>query len=400
MRQKILLVSFFLVGCLYAAWSWISCAPGLVLSTNKLYWQAQNFLWDNFYSDRMLVTSIYVILITLLLGLWLAMARTIKFASAKQFWTTVIILAVPFVCSYNALSYDVFNYLFNAKMVLVYHANPHVQVALDFAGDDWVRFMHNVHTAAPYGYGFTLLSLLPVWATGVKFSLSWLAHKLINVGLWAGMLAVYRRLAARRQSKVADYGWWLALNPLVLMEILGNGHNDLWMMLPALLSFVLAWLPSAKNRFVSVTASVLLYILSLSIKFATLALLPVMIVAWGAAWWPQWCERLKKYVGDGSAVMMVLPLMTARSQLFHPWYLVWALTFAPLCRSRYVRALLIILTASSLYRYGPYLWLNGYDSATLGWQQLISWGPAVVYTIIIVGRMIYQKYVAGSQAKN
>ena len=98
--------------------------------------------------------------------------------------------------------------------------------------------------------------------------------------------------------------------------------------------------------------------------------------------------------------MMVLPLMTARSQLFHPWYLVWALTFAPLCRSRYVRALLIILTASSLYRYGPYLWLNGYDSATLGWQQLISWGPAVVYTIIIVGRMIYQKYVAGSQAKN
>ena len=61
-------------------------------------------------------------------------------------WRFLLIIVLLGIFAYPMFSYDIFNYLFNAKMVLIYGANPHIKTALEFAFDPMVRFMQNTHT--------------------------------------------------------------------------------------------------------------------------------------------------------------------------------------------------------------------------------------------------------------
>ena len=46
-------------------------------------------------------------------------------------------------------------------MVVDHSANPHISTAWDFVSDPWTRFVQNAHSPAPYGYGWTGLSVGP-----------------------------------------------------------------------------------------------------------------------------------------------------------------------------------------------------------------------------------------------
>ena len=397
-RNTFLFASYFFLASLFAAWTWILTAPNLVLTSNSLYWQVQNYLHQHFYPNRLFVTSSYIFLIVALLSVFLLLVKNISVKNWREFAVKFTLLCLPFLFSYNALSYDVFNYLFNAKMVIVYHANPHTQTALDFAHDDWTRFMHNTHTAAPYGYGWTIISLLPYLLFAGKFTLIWWFTRFANFVLLLVFLFLLS-LFVNRLSWMADWRR-LALfffNPLILIELLTNSHNDLWMMLPAVWSLLLIY-PSKKNRLSvgKIIFSLLLLLFSLSIKFATVMLVPSWlfllayrqrhaifaftddlhislqsIFAWG-----------KKYFFDLCALLMFVPLLTARSQFFHPWYLTWSLVLLPFARSSLARGSLLVLSVSSLLRYAPYLWENGYTVNTLFYQQLITFVPFVIYLLI------------------
>ncbi len=430
MKKKILLTIYFILLSLFAAWTWTLTAPNLVLSNASWYWQTQTYLWEHFYGDRPWVTYTYALLIVCLflvfLGIYfcfrhqhqhfsLAQIKNIKniknikknlnfsklpFFSPqlKSFALTIFLLCIPLLFSFNALSFDVFNYLFNAKMVAVYQANPHVKTALDFSFDPWTRFMHNVHTTAPYGYGWTAVSLLPYYLGFGKLLPTWLMFRLFNLCLLLASLAVVVQLQLRRHHHLNLAQLWLFFgNPLVLIELIGNIHNDLWMMLPMLVSILLL-LPKEKRQlsWSRLLGSCLLYAFSLSIKYATLALAPLWLYLLVSNYRSRFCPLLQKcslkmqllvarlltfvnhYFFDFAALLMFLPLLTSRSQRFHPWYLTWSLIFLPLCKSKIIRLLALVLSLSSLCRYLPYLWENGYADNTVFIQQLISLLPAAV----------------------
>ena len=88
-----------------------------------------------------------------------------------------------------------------------------------------------------------------------------------------------------------------------------------------------------------------------------------------------------------------MPLLSSRSQLFHPWYLTWSLSFYPLIESKLLRRLLLLFSLASLCRYLPFLLIMGYDSHTLTYQQLITSLPGI-YLLYEAGKKFCQHYVA------
>ncbi len=399
MKNKLNLVVYGVLLAALAWWSWILTAPNLVLSTWAPYWNWQNWMWQTFYANRALICVLYAAIISALLIIFWKITKEQKFARPKHFLVTMCVTALPLLFSFNALSFDVFNYLFNAKMVAVYHANPHEQVALDFSSDPWTRFMHNTHTAAPYGYAWTGISLIPFYLSGGKFASAWLMTRGGNFLL----LIATGILMCKWQKKIAGKYDFKSLalfffNPLVLIELLMNMHNDLWMMWPALWALYLIY-PSQKNgewtkvKAGKIMLSAAALFFSMTIKYSTLTLLPVWLFLLILPWLKKnKLMKIKKlaytYIFDGAAGLMFLPLLTSRAQLFHPWYLLWSLSFLPFCKSKIVQTSLLILSATSLYRYLPNLWVNGYETETLFYQQLITIVPLLFYLIGIYAHKV------------
>lgn len=238
---KALLIWSTVMWAVFALFSYSLAAPNLVLTSWQPYWQLQTYLWQTLFNNRSLLSEIYALLIVILTLNYAAVVWGVRrwSISLTQVGWGIAICTLPLLLSNNALSYDLFNYVFNAKMVVVYHANPHLQTALEFAQDPWVRFMHNVHTPAPYGYSWTALSLIPyslsALLSGNRFTLI-----LYSFRFWSwlslGLLFMTLRWFSRRLDHPPQPWLWALVffNPLLLIEILSSAHNDLWMMIPAL----------------------------------------------------------------------------------------------------------------------------------------------------------------------
>lgn len=387
---------------LFAIYSFSMTDPNLVLSTWQPYWEFQQWMWQTFFVNEQLLTITYASLIIILVGSHLGLVRSIDRSrsfptvSLNRILLGLLALSLPLLVSYNALSHDVFNYMFNAKMVAIYQANPHVQVALDFAQDPWTRFMHNTHTAAPYGYGWTILSLIPFGLgqfLGGKFALTWIFFRVASLVSLSMMIAVLWWLSPKSGRGTLSWSKLAVVffSPLVLLEILSSSHNDLWMMAPAMLSLGLLALP--KRRMSQVVLALSLLGASIFIKIVTVVLIPVAAGLLIRSYLPQSVRQLfERYWPLFAAGLMFIPLLTARSQQFHPWYLTWVMVWLPLFGTydekikqthlswweRLAQLGIVTLSISSLFRYLPWLWAGGFDQTVIVHQKLITWLPLVV----------------------
>lgn len=403
MYMRLFVLYIILLG-LFTVFSFSLTAPNLVLTTWNPYWQFQTWMWETFFNNRPLLAYTYIFLISALFCVYilllLSLKKTTRFILPKFIWI------LPFIIiffSSTALSYDIFNYIFNAKMVAIYHADPHVKVALDFASDPWVRFMHNTHTPAPYAYGWTVLSLLPFSIGLGKFLTTWIAFKLFAV---LSLLLTYASLwwVTQREKPSQLSLFILFFNPLLLIEIFSSAHNDLWMLWPVILSMGLLVKKTRLGLPLGILFSLLFLALSISIKFATLVVLPIWLlllisktkiqlpfIKLTQRYWPLLCS-----------IALFIPLLTARSQQFHPWYLLWSLVWVPLIieipsnpqahgiericglLQRIWPVTLIVFSLTSLLRYVPYLLEGEYSSEILLHQKIITWSAVVISGILLV----------------
>lgn len=380
----------FAMSALYAVFSYALTDPNLILSSWKPYWQFQQWIWQNVFHNRPLLTSVYSALIV---GWWWVYQRGLFFSKKnppqKLVWREMLVAACfafsPLLVSYNALSHDVFNYIFNAKMVLLYQANPHVQTALDFARDDWTRFMHNTHTPAPYGYGWTALSLVP-YALGMgKFLITWLSFRAFSL-LSLGLLA-WTYLKTRPHFSRADF-WLVFANPLLIIEVISNQHNDVFMMAPAVMAFGLLW-KHAETRapWKSAALSLGLLIVSISIKLATAVLLPLWTLILLRPHLSRSFSRFSKYLSTENgallaSLLLFVPLFTLRSQQFLPWYLIWSLVWLPFIRQEWWRKWVLAFSLSALFRYAPWLWAGEFSPEVLVQQKWVVWGGGALVWLV------------------
>ncbi len=411
-KLKYLLAAYAVVLSIYAVFSYGQTDPNLVLLSWQPYWQFQEWMWEVFFKNPVLTSWVYGSLITVLFVLYGVIVQVLQRSSLefelgwKKHALVYGLVIAPLLFSYNALSHDVFNYIFNAKMVVEYGANPHVQVALDFAQDPWTRFMHNTHTPAPYWYGWTALSVIPYLVGFGKFIVTWLAFRvwslvsivLLYVGLqYAAKIFTGQKLQAHQLAVVF-------FNPLFVIEVISNMHNDLWMLVPAVVSLALvtALDPSKLPQSKKLALAVGLLAVSISIKLATAVLTPLLLLiileknylfkladVLGSklpvfkmlpAKFLQSIESyIYQYIPLAASVLLFLPLLTARSQQFHPWYLIWVLVWLPFIENKVWRNCLLLLSLSSMLRYLPWLWSGGFDGDVLLYQKIITWLPILMY---------------------
>ena len=394
----ILIFCFFLLFLWYSLFSYALTDPNLVLTAWAPYWQFQNWMWQTFFHNSQLLTVTYLALTTSLFALYFFFLRVLP--DKKIEWGKMILfsglLMLPLLLSYNALSHDVFNYIFNAKMVVVYHANPHHEVALNFPQDDWTRFMHNTHTTAPYGYGWTAVSLVPFLLGLQKFVPTWLLFRffsVISIVLTVLTLQFFSQRWRKVSVTVHELAFFL-FNPLLLIEVISNAHNDLWMMSPALASLALA-LPSAtelkKSRtLLRILTSLLLLLFSISIKFGTAVLIPVWFFLITQKFWLRHWLRgstwILEHLPELASLALFLPLLTDRAQQFHPWYLTWVLVWVPLMRWKWWRNAVLVLSLSSLWRYTPWLLTGFFTDQVIAQQKMITWIPFGLYLLYMLSR--------------
>lgn len=208
------------------------------------------------YYRRDISWVVYFTLLILLFVFHFILLKKFKKYSAVRIAGFITLLGCV---SYPFVSHDIFNYLFDARILTHYGLNPYTHTALDFQKDLWTRFMHWTHRTYPYGPTFLPLTLIPSFLGWGKFSLTFFLYKLMNGILY--FLAV--SLLNKKNKRTALL---FATHPLIIVEGVVNGHND---MIAVSLGLIGIYLLEKKYNI----WSRVLFLFSAGIKYITVPLL-------------------------------------------------------------------------------------------------------------------------------
>ena len=170
--------------------------------------------------------------------LWLAFAAYLCLTvgatalSLRVVWTTIALVVVAFALAPPLLSQDVFSYIDYARLGVVHDLNPYVAVPADMRSDPSFAHLGWPIAVSAYGPLFTLTTYL-VGQASVATAL-WVLKALAAASV-LGVAALCARLAPARGVDPRRAAVFVALNPLVLVHVVGGAHNDGLAMLLAML---------------------------------------------------------------------------------------------------------------------------------------------------------------------
>lgn len=368
--NKKLLVGYILASIGLFLYSYTQVDLGLTLSRVNIYQLIQKSFQYIGYFDRPLSTTLYLILVAvffILYGIFLSLVRK-KRISMRMFWWTVGIVTVLLVFSYPAFSYDMFNYMFTAKTVVLYQKNPYGVIPLQFSGiEPWLAFMHWTHLPSAYTPLWIFLTL-PAYLLGFGYFLAvmWNIKLLVAASYIITTVYIGKILAKlepdRRLMGMAIF----ALNPLVIFETLVSGHNDMVMMALVMIAY---YLYLTKKRW----ASFFFLALSVAAKLMTIFFIPVFFVGWQrkfALW-----------------MMIIAFCLVATQREILGWYVVWLAPFyALLPNLEWALTIGTGLSLGLLLTYAPFLYIGNYNPPVQTIKFWVMVIPIVLSFMWIVAR--------------
>lgn len=165
-----------------------------------------------------------------LAALWVAFAAYLVFVACSQALGrrlvrgAIVCGALAFALAPPLLSLDVFSYISYARLEAVHGLNPYdfapAAIPHDMAAS---RVQDYRDATSVYGPLFTLANY-PLGLVGVPGAL-WGLKALAALSV-LGLAAVVARLAAVRGLAPGPAAAFVALNPLVLVHVIGGAHND------------------------------------------------------------------------------------------------------------------------------------------------------------------------------
>jgi hypothetical protein len=201
-------------------------------------------------------------------------ARRVVYAGAVVI--LVILLFVP-----SLLSKDLFDYMVHGRILALHRANPFQVPAAAFGADEFFRAMGWPQYTALYGPGWisacALLSLVApgsVAASVLVFKVLFAAVHLGNGVLIGALLRGYGRRSLLGEIL---YLW----NPLVITQVVAQGHNDGFLILWALLGLLLVQRRDAVRSFYDESLGVVCLTISILVKYVTG---PLLLFALAARW--------------------------------------------------------------------------------------------------------------------
>lgn len=353
--------------------------PNMVLSTHPLFVAIHTPLYQLVYQNRPIMTGLFLALLSLLFFCYLYIlkhAGNLSFLRAKVL-PMILVSVLLLVFSYPALSYDLFNYMTTAKVAYTHHENPYLVMPIEIANEPYLSFTRAANKVALYGPVWILITAIPhaiglssIWGTIIAF-------KALN----ACMFVIFAFLIYK-MSKSWKNVLFFVLNPLVLIEVLVSGHNDIYMMVFAVLGLHFWTKHGTGNKI----AGSMALLASMLIKGATVVLLPLLF-------FKKWSKDRLILVGYcllAAVFFLVAPL---REELY-PWYAVWLVGMASLLDMKKYAGLMwftVVLSFALELRHLPYMMMGYYEGPGPMLRILVTVVPIAIYLFYIGIRYMMRK---------
>ncbi|MEI7652899.1 MAG: hypothetical protein WCJ70_01285 [bacterium] len=339
---------FIVTTALFSLWSWVLVDPNFTLVEHADWAAFREWAVQIGYLNRPFSSEVFVwLVVAITLSSWLLAWRPPKYI----FLLSVLIGGVAGLLSYPALSHDLFNYIFDARILTHYGQNPYLHKALDFPLDPTVRFMHWTHRTYPYGPTYLLLSLIPSILGMGAFSLTFLLFKLSHVLLY---LASVKSLLSINKKAAAIF----AFSPLVIVEGLINTHNDFVAVCLCIIGINLLHHKKAMLGTIALVTSGLIKYLTLPVTIVALAPRYESVRVLGRKYYLKPVYPILSLIGVSG---LLLYLLTHGE--IHPWYFLNLLVFLPYFTDIFLFSYPFIL--GLLLSYYPYVaggeWGQGAD---------------------------------------
>jgi hypothetical protein len=151
----------------------------------------------------------------------------------RAVWGLILILVAAFALAPVILSHDVYSYVDYARLGVRHGLNPYVHQPDSAPGDAAFAHVTWIDAKSAYGPLFTLLTYPLAW---LPVGIAVAALKAIAALSVLGIAALTARVAAWRGVDPLRAAAFVALNPLVLVHVVGGAHNDAMTMLLAMLA--------------------------------------------------------------------------------------------------------------------------------------------------------------------
>jgi hypothetical protein len=359
--------------------------------------------------------GVYYGLLWLAFGAYLCVLAAARSLSPRLLWGVIALLVLAFALAPPLLSQDAFSYISHARIGAEHGLNPYVVTPIEVPGDPALRHVGFGwrYEVSAYGPLFTL-GTYPLGLVGVPVAL-WTLKGLAAASVLA-LAAICARLAPARGVDPRTAAAFVALNPLVLVHVVGGAHNDALMMVLVMLGAagVLA-LREAPAGVALVAAAAVKVSAAFAAPFALLGAASRVPLLAGAALALALCgaaslvafgshtldavglvgenqattshysipATLSRILGVGSGALRLLALLAYGASVVYllrwtwrggdwlraaawaalglllatgwllPWYLIWALPLAALARDRTLAGALLALTAFQLLNRVP-----------------------------------------------
>jgi hypothetical protein len=151
----------------------------------------------------------------------------------RAVWGLILVLVTAFALAPVLLSHDVYSYVDYARLGVRHGLDPYVHPPLAVPADPAYAKVTWTEATSAYGPLFTLatypLAWLPV-GVAVAALKAVAALSVLGIAVLAGRIAAWRGVDPLRAAA------FVALNPLVLVHVVGGAHNDGLAMLLAMLA--------------------------------------------------------------------------------------------------------------------------------------------------------------------
>ncbi|HVD40781.1 MAG TPA: polyprenol phosphomannose-dependent alpha 1,6 mannosyltransferase MptB [Solirubrobacterales bacterium] len=161
--------------------------------------------------------------------MWAGFAGYLGFLAAaprlgrRVVWGTILVLVTAFAVAPVLLSHDVYSYVDYARLGVRHGLDPYVHPPLAAPNDPAYSQVTWTEATSAYGPLFTLLTYPLAWLpVGVAVAVLKGAAALSVLGI----AALTARIAAWRGADPLRAAAFVALNPLVLVHVIGGAHND------------------------------------------------------------------------------------------------------------------------------------------------------------------------------
>ena len=178
--------------------------------------------------------GVYLGLLWVAFGAYLCVLAGARALSPRLLWSVIALLVLAFALAPPLLSQDAFSYIAHARVGAEHGLNPYVVAPIEVHGDPVLKYVGFGwrYEVSAYGPLFTLASY-PLGLVGVPAAL-WTLKGLAAASVLA-LAAICAKLAPARGIDPRAAAAFVALNPLVLVHVVGGAHNDALMMVLVML---------------------------------------------------------------------------------------------------------------------------------------------------------------------